>query len=175
MTPSSRSSRRCAIKRTDADTMNLLGAGIREGGSSPEKAVRAPALARSCSCPPGWPEPYQSLAAAYTATGEAEQAEWAAAMAEAMAALAEGGSGDTSGAVARLEAIADGDAALDARIGLGLCRASAGDNAAAEGWYRKALELDAESQAAQLGLSRVSGGTQAHPDIMPSPSAEGSN
>jgi Flp pilus assembly protein TadD len=162
-----------SIKRTDADTLNLLGAAYVKAGS-PEKAFE-PLRRAILFVPATWAEPYESLAAAYTATGEAEQAEWAAAMAEAIAALAEGGSGDTSGAVARLQAIADGDAALDARIGLGLLAERAGDNAGAEGWYRRAIELDAENQAAQLGLSRVSGGTQAHPDIMPSPSVEGNN
>ena len=83
--------------------------------------------------------------------------------------------GDTAGAVARLQALTDGEAALDARIGLGHLAEAGGDTAAAADWYRKALEIDAANQAALLGLGRVSDGTQGHPSIAPSPSAEGSN
>jgi len=161
------------IKRTDADTMNLLGAAY-VGAGQPEKAFE-PLRRAILFVPTGWADPYESLAGAYTATGEPEQAEWAAAMAEAMTALAPGGSADITNAVARLEAIADGAAGLDARIGLGLLAERVGDNATAATWFEQALELDAESKAAQLGLSRVSDGTQGHPDVMPSASAEGSN
>jgi predicted negative regulator of RcsB-dependent stress response len=115
-----------------------------------------------------WPDPYQALAAAYTATGDADLAEWANAMVA-------GQTGDVDGAIKRLEAIADGDAALDARIGLGLLAESQGDDVTATTWYRKALELDADNTSAQLGLSRVSDGTQAHPAVGPSTSPEGSN
>lgn len=161
------------IKRSDADAMNLLGAAYVKSGS-PEKAFE-PLRRAILFVPTRWPDPYQTLAEAYTATGEADQAEWASAMAEAMTAVAASASVDTTGAVARLEAIADGGAALDARIGLGLLAELAGDNETAAAWYRKGLELDAENKAAQLGLSRVSDGTQGHPDVLPSPSAEGSN
>ena len=154
------------IKRTDADAMNLLGAAYVAAGQ-PEKAFQP--LRRAIEFVPiGWAEPYQALADAYTASGDAAEAEWATAMALAQ-------SGDVATATTRLEAIADGDAALDARIGLGLLAEMSADNASASAWYAKALEIDAESESAQLGLSRVSGGTQGHPSILPSPSAEGSN
>lgn len=161
-----------AIKRTDADTMNLLGQAYVQTGQ-PAKAVEQLRNA-ILFVPTGWADPYQGLADAYAATGDTAEAEWASAMAQAMNVLV-GGQGDTSAAEARLEAIADGDAALDARIGLGLLAEVRGDNTAATEWYQRALELDGESTAAQLGLSRVSTGTQGHPDVMASPSAEGSN
>ena len=155
-----------AINRTDADSMNLLGAAYVKVGT-PEKAFE-PLRQAILFVPIGWAEPYQTLADAYTATGDAEEAEWGAAMAASQ-------SGDIGGAVTRLEAIADGMAALDARIGLGLLAETSGDTATAAVWYQKALDLDAENKAAQLGLGRVSGGTDGHPEVVPSPSLEGSN
>jgi Flp pilus assembly protein TadD len=137
------------IKRTDADTLNLLGAAYVRAGQ-PAKAFE-PLRKAILFVPAGWAEPYQSLADAYAATGETEQAEWAGAMAAAMTALTQQPPGDTSAAMARLEAISVGAAGLDARIGLGLL---------AKG--------DGEKKA-------VASGTEGHPVVMPSPSAEGSN
>ncbi len=57
--------------------------------------------------PNGWAEPYAALETAYTKLGDAARAEWAG----AMAAFA---SGDTATAKTRLEAIADGELALEA-------------------------------------------------------------
>ena len=155
-----------AIQRTDADAMNLLGAAYVKAGQ-PEKAVE-PLRGAVEFVPIGWAEPYQTLADAYKATGEAELAEWAGAMAAA-------NNGDVAGAIARLKAITDGKAGLDARIGLGLLAEMSSDATTAEQWYRKALELDAQSTSAKLGLSRVAGTTEGHPSILPSPSAEGTN
>jgi tetratricopeptide (TPR) repeat protein len=134
---------------------------------TPDKAIE-PLRRAILFIPVGWAEPYQTLAAAYTASGEAELAEWAGAMAASQ-------SGDTAGAVVRLQALIDGKAALDAMIGLGQLNEAGGNPTAAADWYRRAIEIDAKSQAAQLGLSRVSGGTQGHPSLEPSPSAAGSN
>ena len=155
-----------AIRRTEADTMNLLGAAYVKVGQ-PDKAIEQLEQA-ILFVPVGWAEPYQALSDAYAAKGEAEHAEWAAAMAQAQ-------TGDTKGAATRLENLADGPAGLDARISLGLIAEESGDTAAAADWYRGALELDGQNRAAQLGLSRVIGTTEGHPSIMPAPSAEGSN
>ncbi len=155
-----------AIKRTDADTMALLGSAYVKAGT-PDKAVE-PLRRAIVFVPVGWVEPYQTLAAAYTASGDPELAEWADAMAAAQ-------TGDSAGAMTRLQALTGGEAALDAMIGLGQIAEVGGDPTTAADWYRKALEVDAESQAAKLGLGRVSDGTQGHPSIEPSPSAEGSN
>jgi tetratricopeptide (TPR) repeat protein len=155
------------IRRTDADTLNLLGLAYVQAGE-PDKAIEVLNKA-ILFVPIGWSDPYQALADAYAAKGQAAFAEWAGAMAQAQ-------TGDTTAAVSRLEAIADGDAALDARISLGLIAEQGGDTAGAAGWYRKALELDPENEAATMGLSRVTSGTNVHPSIAPaSPIMEGSN
>lgn len=135
------------IKRGDADALNLLGAALVQTGE-PEKAIDA--LKRAIAFVPiGWTEPYQMLAQAYLATGEADRAEWALAMADLS-------SGLPAEAEARLLAITDGDTALDAAIGLALVKETTGDGTAAADWYRKALAIDPDSAAARLGLSRVS-------------------
>ena len=154
-----------AIKRTDADAMNLLGAAYVKAGT-PDKAVE-PLRKAIEFVPIGWAEPYQTLADAYTASGDTDLAAWAGAMAAANI-------GDIAGAITRLTAISNGPAGLDARIGLGLLAEMSSDAATAEQWYRKALELDAKSTSATLGLSRVTGSAGGHPSIAPSPSA-GSN
>ena len=154
-----------AIKRTDADAMNLLGAAYVKAGT-PDKAVE-PLRKAIEFVPIGWAEPYQTLADAYTASGDTDLAAWAGAMAAANI-------GDIAGAITRLTAISNGPAGLDARIGLGLLAEMSSDAATAEQWYRKALELDPKSTSATLGLSRVTGSAGGHPSIAPSPSA-GSN
>lgn len=156
-----------AINRSDADTMNLLGAAYVMAGR-PHDAI-VPLRRAILFVPSGWPDPYQSLADAYTAAGDAAEAEWASAMAAGQS------GGDVATAMARLQELVDGSAGLDARIGLGLLAETSGDTAQAADWFRQALELDAGNQAAQFGLGRVSDATQAHPEVVPSPSAEGSN
>jgi len=135
-----------AIKRSDADALNLLGKALVQIGE-PEKAIDALKSAIEF-VPIGWTEPYQTLAQAYQATGQADRAEWALAMADLS-------SGQPDQAEARLLAITDGDTALDATIGLGLVNEISGDSPAAAEWYEKALAIDPENAAARLGLSRV--------------------
>ena len=74
----------------------------------------------------------------------------------------------------RLTALVDGDAALDAAIGLGLLYETKGDTATAATWYRTALATNPDNAAASLGLSRVSAGEDASPlPALPTPAAAG--
>lgn len=136
-----------AIKRSDADALNLLGTAYVRN-SEPAKAI-APLRDAIAFVPIGWSEPYMTLAQAYTDTGDPDRAEWAAAMAD----LSEE---RFDSATSRLEAIVDGPVVLDALIGLGLVSEVQGDAPAAADWYRKALEIEPANASALLGLSRVS-------------------
>jgi tetratricopeptide (TPR) repeat protein len=156
-----------AIKRSDADAMYLLGAAHVAAGT-PEEALE-PLRSAIAFVPIGWPEPYLALADAYAATGDAAHADWAKAMA-----LVET---DPAAAEAALTPLVDGDAGVDARVGLAVLKESGGDTAAAGDWYRRALELEPENDAALLGLSRVTDPADASPAASPaaSVSTEGSN
>ena len=136
-----------AIKRSDADSLNLLGTAYVRNGE-PARAIE-PLRSAIAFVPIGWSEPYMTLAQAYTDTGDPDRAEWAAAMAE----LSEE---RYDAATSRLEAIVDGPAALEAIIGLALASEMQGDAPAAAGWYRRALAIDPQDASALLGLSRVS-------------------
>lgn len=150
------------IKRSDADALYLLGSAY-VGAGEPEQAIE-PLRKATAFVPIGWAEPYTTLAQAFTAAGEADEATWAG----AMAALAVG---DADTAEARLLAIRDGAAAVDAAVGLGLVAETRGDFARAREWYGRALELDPKSSAALLGSGRVGGpGTERSAE----PSGEGS-
>jgi len=142
--------RALAIKRADADALNLLGRAYVAVGR-PDDAVAA--LRRAIDFVPiGWAEPYDALATAYADAGDDALAEWAAAMAIMQA-------GDLPAADARLSALLDGPAAVEARIGLALIAETRGDTAAAAARYEEALALDPDSTAARLGLARVGEGT----------------
>jgi tetratricopeptide (TPR) repeat protein len=136
-----------AIKRSDADAQYLLGTAYVRNGE-PAKAIE-PLRDAIAFVPIGWSEPYMTLAQSYTDTGDAERAEWAAAMAD----LSEE---RYDAATSRLEAIVDGPAALEALIGLALASEMQGDAPAAADWYRKALAIEPANASALLGLSRVS-------------------
>ncbi len=136
-----------AIKRSDADALNLLGTAYVRN-DEPAKAIE-PLRSAIAFVPIGWSEPYMTLARAYADTGDAAMAEWAGAMAD----LSEE---RYDAASSRLEAIVDGPAALDALIGLALVSEVQGDAPAAADWYRKALEIEPANASALLGLSRVS-------------------
>jgi tetratricopeptide (TPR) repeat protein len=135
-----------AIKRSDADALNLLGTAYVRNGE-PAKAIE-PLRSAIAFVPIGWSEPYMTLAQAYTDTADPDRAEWAAAMAD----LSEE---RYAAAASRLEAILDGPAALEATIGLALVSEMQNDTTAAAAWYQKALEIDPENASARLGLSRV--------------------
>lgn len=134
------------IKRADADSLNLLGQALVQVGQ-PEQAIQA--LQKAVAFVPlGWVEPYVTMAQAYADLGQPDRAEWANAMADLAA-------GKPDEAAARLLAIADGEAALDAAIGLALVAETQGDGPTAIEWYTKALVIDPENAAARLGLNRV--------------------
>ena len=135
------------IKRSDADALNLLGRAY-VGAGEPENAIE-PLKRAIAFVPLGWTEPYTTLAQAYAATGNTARSEWAGAMAVLSG-------GDPTGARTRLLAISDGDAALEAAIGLGLVSETLGDGMAAAEWYGKALAIDPANAEARLGLGRVS-------------------
>jgi tetratricopeptide (TPR) repeat protein len=136
------------IKRSDADALYLIGQAYTQTGATDRAEI---ALRRAVGFVPiGWPEPYTALADAFTAAGKAAQAEWAAAMAQ----VAEG---KPELAEPRLLAIADGDAALDVAIGLGLLYETQGETGKAATWYAAALAKDPGNDAATLGIGRVGG------------------
>jgi tetratricopeptide (TPR) repeat protein len=135
-----------AIKRSDADALNLLGTAYVRNGE-PAKAIE-PLRSAIAFVPIGWSEPYTTLAQAYADTGDAPRAAWATAMADLSNKSYE--SAETG-----LLAILDGPAALEATIGLGLVNEMRGDAPAAAEWYEKALVLDPQNAEARLGLTRV--------------------
>ena len=152
-----------AIKRSDADALYLIGtAYVATGETDKAETVLRAAVA---FVPIGWSEPYVALADAFTKAGKTAEAEWAGAMADLVA-------GKPELAEPRLIAIANGDAALDAAIGLGLLYETKGDTAAAAEWYGKALALSPDNAAARLGMSRVGPGASALP-ALPTPGAPG--
>jgi len=152
-----------AIKRSDADALYLIGTAYVATGETDkaETALRG-AVA---FVPIGWSEPYVALADAFTNAGKTAEAEWAGAMADLVA-------GKPELAEPRLLALVDGDAAVDAAIGLGLLYETKGDGAAAAAWYGKALAMSPDNAAARLGMSRV--GASASPlPALPTPGAPG--
>ena len=150
-----------AIKGSDADALYLAGTAYVATGAvdKADKVLRA-AVA---FVPIGWAEPYTSLADAFTSAGKTAEAEWARAMADLAA-------GKPELAEPRLLAIAGGDAALDAAIGLGLLYETRGDGATAASWYDKALALSPDNAAARMGLGRVGASASALP-ALPTPGA----
>lgn len=145
-----------AITRSDADALYLIGTAYTATGQ-PDKAITA--LRQAISYVPiGWSDPYTALAEAFTAAGSTALAAWAQAMADL-------NSGRADVAATALKGLVDGEAALDASIGLGILYESRGEMATAATWYAKALGIDAESDAARLGLGRTG----------PAPSPAGGN
>jgi tetratricopeptide (TPR) repeat protein len=135
-----------AIRRSDADSLYLIGTAFLATG----RATEAITVLRASVTfvPVGWSEPYAALGQAYEAAGQPALVAWATAMADVMA-------GHHQAAEPALLALVDGEAALDAAIGLGLLYETQGDNAQAAEWYGRALAIEPTSNAAGLGLSRV--------------------
>jgi Flp pilus assembly protein TadD len=67
-----------------------------------------------------------------------------------------------------LKALVDGEAAVEAAVGLGLLYESDGDGATAATWYAKALALQPGNNGALMGLGRVGPASSALP-ALPTP------
>jgi tetratricopeptide (TPR) repeat protein len=134
------------IDSTDADAWYLLGV-AQLGDGSPEQAVQAERKA-VMFVPTEWSEPYETMAKAYAAQGLTANVAYALAMVDLVAKR-------YPEARQRLLPLANGPAAADATLGLGLVAEKQGDTADAIGWYRKALALDPHSLSASGGLGRL--------------------
>jgi tetratricopeptide (TPR) repeat protein len=153
-----------AIKRSDADALNLISKAYLVVGDT-DKAILT-AKAAIAFVPIGWTDPYLTLAQSYAKAGQPEMAEWAGAMADFS-------DGKTDQARTRLTALsAGGPAMVDAMIGLGLVAESAGDLPVAASWYERALTADPDNPAARLGIGRAGSdhapATKAGPTPLPS-------
>jgi tetratricopeptide (TPR) repeat protein len=137
------------IDRADADTWHQL-ALAQLGAGSPTQAVQAERQT-VMFIPTEWADPYATMAEAYTALNQPEQAEWARGMVDLVAK-------EYGAAKEHLLPLVDGPAAADATTGLGLVAEHEGDLDAAVDWYRQALELDPDSITASWGLSRLDAG-----------------
>jgi tetratricopeptide (TPR) repeat protein len=152
-----------ALNSTDADTQYLYATALLKAGDA-DGALAA--LRRSVEfVPVGWADPYLAMADAFKLKGDAAHVEWALAMAD----LANG-KGDQ--AETRLTALADGDAALDAAIGLGLVNEMKGNALTAADWYRKALVIDPSNESATLGYKRVAAPASGNPVASPAPTSD---
>ena len=147
------------ITRTDADALNALGEAFIANNQA-DKALE-PLRKAIALVPAGWAAPYQTLAQAYTKLGKADLAAWANAMATFE-------SGDHSGAEAQLLKLVEGDAKVEAMVGLGVIYEQKGDSASAASWYAKVLAVDPSNVIAQMGLKRTS---LTVPTAAPSPAA----
>lgn len=137
------------ISRSDADSLYLMGTALIATGRHADAIT---VLRASVTfVPVGWSEPYAALAEAYGATGDEARAAWAAAMVDVTSGISE----RMQAAETTLMGLVDGDARLDAAVGLGLLHERRGDNSRAAEWFAKALVIDPASNAARLGMSRV--------------------
>jgi tetratricopeptide (TPR) repeat protein len=139
------------INRTDADTLNLLGTAYLKSGDA-TKAID-PLRSAILFVPTGWGDPYSTLAEAYTALGQPDEAAWASAMVDVSA-------GRLEPARKRLATLIAGPAATDAYVGLGLIAETVGDKSTAIDAYGQALRRDPQNFTAQNGKARASGSTQ---------------
>lgn len=155
-----------AINAGDADALYSLGVALDKTGD-PKAAASALKLAVSY-VPIGWRDPYQELATAYTALGQADGVTWA----NAMVALCDGNLDQAEAALTPLTA---GPMKTDALLGLAQVAAQRGDNAAATGYYQQVLAIDPSNTSASIGLSMLGAGASAAPSSVASPNTGGSN
>jgi tetratricopeptide (TPR) repeat protein len=148
-----------AITRSDADALYLIGTAFAATGQT-DKAVTV-LRAAVVFVPIGWSEPYAALADAYASSGKSAMAAWAKAMVDL-------NSGRKDLAEPALKALVDGEAAVEAAVGLGLLYESDGDGATAATWYAKALALQPGNNGALMGLGRVGPASSALP-ALPTP------
>jgi tetratricopeptide (TPR) repeat protein len=151
------------ISATDADALHLYGKALLAVGK-PADAI-APIRKAVAMVPWGWCDPYEPLAAAYTATGDADGAAYAGGMLAAC-------QGRTADGAAALTPLVGGTHGLDVLVGLALIAEGRNDAKTAAGYYAQALALDASSFAAINGLNRL--GADATGALRsPAPSVEG--
>jgi tetratricopeptide (TPR) repeat protein len=134
------------IAPTDSDAMYQVGlAQLAQGKPADAVATFKNALR---FVPTGWCEPYQQLQTAYTSMKKPELASYAAAMA--------GFCGNkVAEAKTQLTALANGPAAVDAMLGLGLIAETENDTKGATAWYQKALTKDPKNVTAMSSLSAL--------------------
>lgn len=157
------------IGGTDADTWYLLGV-AQLGAGRPLQAVQAEQNAVTF-VPTEWAQPYDTMAKAYAALGKRDHTEYALAMVD----LVEKRYPE---AKQRLLPLAEGEAAAQAAVGLGLVSEKLGDAPGAIEWYRKALDLDPHNVTASGGLSRLGVDLAAPspaPGVTPTPMPSGGN
>jgi tetratricopeptide (TPR) repeat protein len=153
------------IDRADADSWHQL-ALAQLGAGSPAQAIQAERQV-IMFIPTEWADPYATMADAFTALGQPEQAEWALGMVDLVAK-------EYDAAKEHLLPLVDGPAKADALLGLGLVAEHEGDREAAVDWYHKALVLDPENVTASWGLARLDVGSPA-PSGNPSSEPAGGN
>jgi tetratricopeptide (TPR) repeat protein len=98
--------------------------------------------------PTGWCTPYETMAASFTSLGQPEEARYANSMNQYC-------NHDAAKAKTELEALADGPAAVDAMLGLGLIAQVGKDTDAAIGWYQKVLAKDPKNISAMANLAAL--------------------
>ena len=130
----------------DADSWYLLGTAQMKKSDNKSAVV---SLRKALAfVPTGWCDPYSSLATAYTATKQADEANYAT----GMNALC---NKDVDGATATLKGLINGPDAVDALLGLGLIGEMQSDIAGATSWYQQVLKKDPNNSAAVTALNRL--------------------
>lgn len=155
-----------AIDAADADALYSLGQALDKTGD-PTGAVTVLKMA-AAFVPTGWCDPYQELAAAYTALKQADGTAWA----DGMVAFCQG---DLAQAKAALMPLTSGAMKTDALMGLGYVAAAQADNATAVSYFKQVLALDPSNTSATIALGSLGVTSSAVPPAAASPTAQGSN